>query len=57
MNSNAENSALVQVLTSLKKSEEFCISKIQKSYTSRKEEKVLPFYNIFVYTKLVRAKK
>ena len=38
--------------SSLKKSVEAKVS-----HTSRKEEKILPFYHIFVYTKPARTKK
>ena len=57
MNSNVKNSDPVQVLTSLKKSEELLYLRNTKANTSRKKEKFLPFYHIFVYTKLVRTKK
>ena len=55
MKSDANNSDLVQVLTSLKKSEEFLFLRRKKSYTSRKEEQFLPFYHFSVYTKPVRT--
>ena len=55
MKSDANNSDMVQVLTSLKKSEEFLFLRRKKSYTSRKEEQFLPFYHFSVYTKPVRT--
>ena len=51
-----KNPDLVQVLTLLKKFEEFLFLRNKKSYTSKKEEEFLPFYHFFVYTKPIRTK-
>ena len=53
---NLKNSDLVQVFMSLKKSEEILYLKTKKSYTSRKEERFLPFNHFSVYPKPVRTK-
>ena len=49
MNSDAKNSDLIQVLTSLKKCKEFFFKKKKNSHTPQEKKKnFLPFYDFFV---------
>ena len=50
MNSDAKNSDLVQVLMSLKKFDEFLLSKNKKSHTLQEKKKIFYLFITFLFT-------